>query len=36
MNSYAVYYINYIDGCIYTVILTAAEIKYAALHKMAI
>ena len=36
MNPYAIRCTNYIDGCICTAILTAAETKCAALHKMAV
>ena len=36
MNPYTIRYINYINGRIYTAILTAAEIKYTALYKMAV
>ena len=36
MNPYAICYTNYVDGRIYTAILTAAEIKYAALYEMAV
>ena len=36
MNPYAIYCTNYINGCIYTAVLTAVEIKYAALYEMAV
>ena len=36
MDPCVIYCTNYVDGCIYAAILTAAEIKYAALYEMAV
>ena len=36
MNPYTIRYTNYVDKRIYAVILTAAEIKYTALYKIAV
>ena len=36
MNPYAVYYMNCVDGYIYAAVLTAVEIKCAALYEMAV
>ena len=36
MNPRAIRYTNYIDGYIYMAVLTAAKIKYAALHEIAV
>ena len=36
MNPRVIYCTNYIDGCIYTAVFTAAKIKYKVLYKMAV